>query len=49
MNIKLGNIVYYFTKFTGIRWIWKKIHPNCNCDKRREEWNQIKFNRNGKT
>ncbi len=49
MNIKLGNIVYYFTKFTGIRWIWKKIYPNCNCDKRREEWNQIKFNRNGRT
>lgn len=44
--MKLGDLVYYFTKYTGIRYIWKKIYPNCGCDQRREEWNKITFNRN---
>ena len=23
----LGDLVYYFTKYTGIRYVWKKINP----------------------
>ena len=41
-KMKLGDLVYYFTKY-GIRYIWKKIYPNCGCDQRREEWNKITF------
>ena len=41
--MKLGDLVYYITKYTGIRYIWKKIYPDCNCDKRREKWNRIKL------
>lgn len=43
--MKLGDIVFYFTKYTGIRWIVKKIvGPNdCGCDRRRDEWNDIEI------
>lgn len=41
----LGDIVYYFTHYTGLRWLTKKIskkvNKDCGCDKRREEWNDI--------
>ena len=39
----LRHIVFYFTKYTGIRYIYKKIYPNCGCDKRRDKWNNFKF------
>ena len=39
--MKLGNLVYYITYYTGVRWVWKKINTNCECDKRRKEWNDI--------
>tara|TARA_R100000149_G_C5818990_1_gene99087 strand:+ start:557 stop:706 length:150 start_codon:yes stop_codon:yes gene_type:complete len=42
--MKLGDLVYYFTKYTGIRWIWKRINPDCGCDERREKWNQVEIN-----
>lgn len=45
----LGDLVFYFTKYTGIRYIYKKIYPDCGCDRRREEWNSIKINRNEKS
>ena len=35
---------WLFTK-TGIKWIVKKINPNCNCDKRRDKLNEFKINR----
>ena len=25
--MRLGDLVYYITKYTGIRYIWKKIYP----------------------
>ena len=25
--MRLGDLVYYFTYYTGIRYIWKKIYP----------------------
>jgi hypothetical protein len=48
--MRLGDLVYYFTKYTGIRLIVKKITKfygvkDCGCDKRREEWNEIKIDR----
>ena len=43
--MKLGDLVYYITYYTGIRWIVKKISKalgkDCGCDKRRDEWNDI--------
>lgn len=39
--MRLGDIVYYITKYTGIRYIWKKLYPDCGCDKRRNDWNDI--------
>ena len=44
-KMKLGDLVYYFTKYTGIRWIVKKIagENDCGCDRRREEWNDIEI------
>ena len=40
--MKLGDLVYYITYYTGIRWIVKKIWgEDCGCDKRRDDWNDI--------
>ena len=41
--MKLGDLVYYITKYTGIRWLVKKLirENDCGCDRRREEWNDI--------
>ena len=36
----LGDVVYFITKYTGIRWLVKKIWgEDCSCDERQEEWN----------
>ena len=40
----LGDLVYYITKYTGIRYVWKKIFPDCGCDDRRRRWNKKKWN-----
>ncbi len=42
-SIRLGDLVYYITKYTGIRYVWKKLYPDCDCDKRRKKWNKIKL------
>ncbi len=47
--MKIGDIIYYFTKYTGIKYLVKKYHKfmgsKCNCDKRRESLNKLKFKR----
>ena len=43
--MRLGDLVYYFTKYTGIRYVWKKIYPDCKCDERRKNYNEIKIKR----
>ena len=47
--MKLGDLVYTITYYTGIHWLVKKISKlfgfDCGCDKRRENWNNIKINR----
>ena len=43
--MKLGDLFYYFTYYTGIHWLVKKssklVNKDSGCDKRREEWNDI--------
>ena len=44
--MKLGDLVFQITKYTGIRFLVKKITKyfeieDCGCDRRREEWNDI--------
>ena len=47
--MKIGDIVFYITKYTGIKWLVNKYHnymgTECNCDKRRKDWNKIKIKR----
>lgn len=47
-KIRLGDLVYYFTYYTGIHYLVKKISKllskDCGCDKRRKEWNDIEIN-----
>lgn len=35
-EIRLGDKLEFIFKYTGIKWLIKKIHPNCNCDKRKD-------------
>ena len=40
--MRLGGFIYYITKYTGIRWVVKKIWGNdCGCDQRRDKYNDI--------
>lgn len=43
--MKLGNLVYYITYYTGIHWLVKKTFKifgkDCGCDKRRDDWNSL--------
>jgi hypothetical protein len=47
--MKLGDLVYYITKYTGIKWLVNKYHKirgtECGCDDRRKSWNEIKIKR----
>jgi hypothetical protein len=43
--MRLGDLVYYITKYTGIRYVYKKIYPDCGCDERRKKWNSINLNK----
>ena len=47
--MKLGNIIYYITKYTGIKCLvntWHKLrNTKCNCNKRRKKLNEIKISR----
>jgi hypothetical protein len=47
--MKLGNIIYYITRFTGIKYLVDRYHQfrgsKCNCDERRKKLNNLKFNR----
>jgi len=40
--MKLGNLIALITKYTGIKYIVKKIFgDNCGCDERQEQLNEI--------
>mgnify|MGYP000518903706 FL=1 len=41
----MNDLVYYFTYYTGIHWLVKKVSKaigkDCGCDQRRDDWNDI--------
>jgi hypothetical protein len=39
--MKLGNLIEIITRYSGIKWVWKKVSPNCKCDERQESLNDI--------
>ena len=45
--MKLGDLVYKITYYTGIHYLTKKISKllgkDCGCDERRKKWNKIKI------
>jgi len=41
--MKLGNFIERFTRYTGIKWAWKKISPDCKCDERQKSLNDIEL------
>lgn len=47
--MKLGDLIYYITKYTGIKYLvdsWYKYRgTECNCGKRRKKLNEIKIKR----
>jgi hypothetical protein len=42
-ELKLGDKLEFIFRITGIKWLVKKIYPNCNCDVRQQKMNQIEF------
>jgi hypothetical protein len=48
-KMKLGNIIYFVTKYTGIKYLVDSYHKyrgtECNCGKRRNKLNELKINR----
>ena len=47
--MKIGNIIYYITKYTGIKYLVDKYHKlrgtKCDCNNRRKKLNEIKIDR----
>ena len=42
--MKLGNLVEIITKFTGIKWIVKRIFgEDCGCEERKDKLNDIEL------
>ena len=44
-SLKLGDKLEWLFKYTGIKWIVKKIYPNCNCESRKNKLNEFNFKR----
>lgn len=44
-SLKLGDKLECLFKYTGIKWIVKKIYPNCNCESRKDKLNEFNFKR----
>jgi len=47
--MKLGDLIYYITKYTGIKYLVDKYHEHqgtkCKCEDRRKQLNKIKITR----
>lgn len=45
--MRLGNLIELITKYTGIKWLVKKVSKvlgvSCGCDKRKEDLNDIEL------
>jgi hypothetical protein len=50
--MKIGTILETIFKYTGVKWIVKKIvidllgYESCGCENRRDKLNELTFNRN---
>jgi hypothetical protein len=44
-SLMLGDKLEWLFRVTGIKWLVKKIYPNCNCDERQDMLNEFKFKR----
>ena len=44
-TMKLGDKLEWLFKVTGIKWLVKKINPNCNCESRKDMLNEFNFKR----
>lgn len=41
--MRLGNLIEYITTYTGIKYIYKKINPDCGCERRKKKLNKYKL------
>jgi len=42
--MRLGDLIELITRYTGIKYIFKKVFGNdCGCDKRQEQLNEIEL------
>ena len=41
--MKLGNLIERITYYTGIKWLWSKLYPECKCKQRQENLNDIEL------
>ena len=41
--MKLGDLVLILTTYTGLKWLYEKINPDCGCERRKNKWNKIKL------
>lgn len=50
--MRLGDLVFYITKYTGIKWlvnsVSKMLGVDCGCEQRRQDWNNLKIDRYAK-
>ena len=44
-ELRWGDRLEFIFRITGIKWIVKKINPNCNCERRKEYLNNIQIKR----
>ena len=42
-ELKWGDRLEFIFRITGIKWIVKKINPNCNCDVRQQRLNDFEI------
>ena len=48
MSIKIGTILETIFKYTGVKWLVKKIlgYESCGCEERRDKLDNLTFRRN---
>jgi hypothetical protein len=43
--MRLGDLLEAVFKYTGVKWLVKKINPDCKCEQRKDKLNNLKFKR----
>mgnify|MGYP003630497250 FL=1 len=47
--MKIGDVVFHFTRLTGIKWLVDTYNlymgKPCKCDERRKKWNKLTLKR----